>query len=86
MRDSSEHYCNIMKSFKVAQLDTLLLAKGKAGTGQKADKARDVAWLYTEAEIREHKKNQRMAGLPAIMTQGREPGQTSLDDFFPSGA
>ncbi len=46
----------------------------------------DVAWIYTQAEIKEHKKNRRMVGLPAILTNGREQGQTSISDFFGSSS
>ena len=70
-----------MKSFKVADPDTLLAANKKTSRGTKADKAMDVAWCFTPAEIKEY-KNRRMEGLPAILTDVREQGQTSIRDFF----
>ena len=51
-----------MKSFKVAQLDTMLAVKGKAGRGTKADKALDVSWCYTPEEIKEYKKPESPGG------------------------
>ncbi len=74
-----------MKRLKVADLDALLAANGKTGRGTKADKAMDVAWCYTPADIRECKKKQRLEGLQAILTNGREQGQTSIRDFFQQG-
>ena len=41
VRDASGHFCDIMKSFKVADMNAMLAAKGKAGRGTKADKATD---------------------------------------------
>ena len=52
VRNASGHFCDIMKSFKVAQLDTMLAVKGKACRGTKADKALDVSWCYTPEEIK----------------------------------
>ncbi len=85
MHEQTEHYCDIMKSFKVADLDALLAAKGKPSRGTKADKAMAAAWCYTPAEIREAKRARRMAGLPAIISNGREQGQTSITEFFQQG-
>ena len=51
VRNASGHFCDIMTSFKVAQLDTMLAVKGTAGRGTKADKALDVSWCYTPEEI-----------------------------------
>ena len=82
VRDASGHFCDIMKSFKVAQLDTMLAVKGKAGRGTKADKALDVSWCYTPEEIKEYKNKSRLEGMPAIMQGEREPGQASITAFF----
>ena len=60
VRDASGHFCDIMKSFKVADLNAMFAAKGKVGKGTKADKALDVSWCYTPEEIKEYKNNSRL--------------------------
>ena len=80
VRNASGHFCDIMKSFKVAQLDTMLAVKGRAGRGTKADKALDVSWCYTPEEIKEYKSQSRLQGMPAILNS--EPGQASITTFF----
>ena len=82
VRDASGHFCDIMKSFKVAQLNAMLAAKGKAGRGTKADKAMDVSWCYTPEEIKEYKSKSRLQGMPAILNSERQPGQASITTFF----
>ena len=82
VRNASDHFCDIMKSFKVAQLDTMLAVKGKAGRGTKADKALDVSWCYTPEEIKEYKSQSRLQGMPAILNSQREPGQPAITTFF----
>ena len=82
VRNASDHFCDIMKSFKVAQLGTMLAVKGKACRGTKADKALDVSWCYTPEEIKEYKSQSRLQGVPAIMQGEREPGQASITTFF----
>ena len=82
VRNASGHFCDIMKSSKVAQLDTMLAVKGKACRGTKADKALDVSWCYTPEEIKEYKSQSRLEGVPAIMEGEREPGQASITTFF----
>ena len=52
VRNASDHFCDIMKSFKVADLNAMLAQKGKAAKGTKADKAMDVSWCYTPEEIK----------------------------------
>ena len=82
VRNASDHYCDIMKSFKVADLNAMLAQKGKAAKGTKADKAMDVSWCYTPEEIKEYKSQSRLEGVPAIMQGEREPGQASITTFF----
>ena len=55
VRNASDHYCDIMKSFKVADWNAMLAQKGKAAKGTKADKAMDVSWCYTIEEIKSTK-------------------------------
>ena len=80
VRNASDRYCHIMKSFKVADLDAMLAAKGKVGRGTKSDKALDVSWCYTPEEIKEYKSQSRLQGMPAILNS--EPGQSSITTFF----
>ena len=82
MRDAGNHFCDIMKSFKVADLNAMLAAKGKVGKVTKADLTLDVSWCYTPEEVMEFNNNRRLPGLPAILTNGREPGQQSIRDSF----
>ena len=82
VRNASDHYCDIMKSFKVADLNAMLAVKGRAGRGTKADKAMDVSWCYTPEEIKEFKSKSRLQGMPAILTSEREPGQSTITTFF----
>ena len=82
VRNAGDHFCDIMNSFKVAQLNALLAAKGKVAKGTKADKAMDVSWCYTPEEIKGHKSQSRLQGMPAIMQGEREPGQASITTFF----
>ena len=82
VRNASGHFCDIMKSFRVAQLDTMLAVKGKACRGTKADKALDVSWCYTPEEIKGCKRQSRLQGMPAILNSEREPGQASITAFF----
>ena len=82
VRNAGDHFCHIMNSFKVAQLNALLAAKGKVAKGTKADKAMDVSWCYTPEEIKEYKNKSRLEGMPAIMQGEREPGQASITAFF----
>ena len=71
-----------MKSFKVADLNAMLAAKGKAGKRTKADKAMDVSWCYTPEEIKDYKSKCRLQGVPAILNSKREPGQITIEIFF----
>ena len=82
VRNAGDHFCDIMNSFKVAQLNALLAAKGKVAKGTKADKAMDVSWCYTPEEIKGYKSQSRLEGMPAIMQGEREPGQASITTFF----
>ena len=82
VRNASDHFCDIMKSFKVADLNALLAAKGKVAKGTKADKAMDVSWCYTPEEIKGHKSQSRLQGMPAILNSEREPGQPAITTFF----
>ena len=82
VRDASGHFCDIMKSFKVAELNAMLAAKGKVAKGTKADKAMDVSWCYTPEEIKGHKSQSRLQGMPAILNSEREPGQPAITTFF----
>ncbi len=82
VRYASGHFCDIMKSFKVADLNVMLAEKGKVVKGTKADKALDVSWCYTPEEIKEYKRQSRLEGMPAIMQGEREPGQASITTFF----
>ena len=82
VRNASDHFCDIMKSFKVAQLNGMLAAKGKACRGTKADKAMDVSWCYTPEEIKEYKSQSRLQGMPAILNSEPEPGQASISAFL----
>ena len=77
--NAGDHFCDIMKSFKVTNLDALLAAKGKAAKGTKADKAFDVSWCYTREEIYEYKSKSRLQGMPAILNS---PGQPAITTFF----
>ena len=82
VRDASGHYCDILKSSKVTDLNAMLAVKGKAGRGTKADKAMDVSWCYTPEEIKEYKSKSRLEGVPAILNSEREPGQPAITTFF----
>ena len=82
VRNAGDHFCDIIKSFKVADLNAMLAAKGKAGRGTKADKAMVVNWCYTPEEIKEYTSKSRLPGMPAIMQGEREPGQSSITTFF----
>ena len=82
VRNASDHFCDIMKSFKVSDLNAMLAQKGKAAKGTKADKAMAVGWCYTIEEIKEHKNKSRLQGMPAILNSEREPGQASITAFF----
>ena len=79
VKNASEHFCDIMKSFKVADLNAMLAQKGKAAKGTKADKAMDVSWCYTPEEIKEYKNKSRLQGMPAILNS---PGQPAITTFF----
>ena len=79
VRNASDHYCDIMKSFKVADLNAMLAQKGKAAKGTKADKAMDVSWCYTPEEIKEYRSKSRLEGMPAILNS---PGQPAITAFF----
>ena len=81
VKNASTHFCDIMKSFKVADLNAMLAAKGKVCKGTKVDKAMDVSWCYTPEEIKEY-NNSRLQGVPVILYSEREPGQPSLERFF----
>ena len=78
MHKGQEHFKYGLKTFKVAELDKLLTEKKKPTTGQKADKAMAVAWIYTRQEIEQWKERQRTVTTPAIM---RQP---NLHQFFAS--
>ena len=82
VRNASDHFCDIMKSFKVTDLNAMPAAKGKAGRGTKADTAMGVSWCYTPEEIKEYKSQSRLQGMPAILNSEREPGQASITAFF----
>ena len=82
VRNAGDHFCDIMKSFKVADLNTMLAAKEKVAKGTKADKAVDVSWCYTPEEIKEYKSKSRLQGMPAILNSQREPGQPAITAFF----
>ena len=82
VRNASGHFCDIIKSFKVADLNAMLAQQGKAAKGTKADKAMDVSWCHTPEEIKEFKNKSRLQGMPAILNSAREPGQASITTFF----
>ena len=82
VRSASDHFCDSMKSFTVADLNAMLAQKGKAAKGAKADKAMDVSWCYTPEETKEYKSQSRLQGMPAILNSEREPGQTAITTFF----
>ena len=73
----TDHYTDILKSFKVADLDRLLIAKNKRPRGVKADKVQQVSWCYTPAEIQDAKRQLRAEGLPAILQR-----VVTLDHYF----
>ena len=79
VKNASTHFCDIMKSFKVADWNAMLAQKGKAAKGTKADKAMDVSWCYTIEEIKEYKNKSRLQGMPAILDS---PGQPAITTFF----
>ncbi len=60
----------------------MLKAKGQKAKGNQPDKAQMVAWIYTRQEIDAWQAAQNLITLPAIMANGREPGQTSTRDYF----
>ena len=59
MHKGQEHFKYVLKTFKVAELDKLLTEKKKPTTGQKADKAMAVAWIYTRQEIEQWKEMEK---------------------------
>lgn len=79
MNDGQKHFKKVLQTFKVAQLDQLLKAKGNTCKGRKEDKAMQVAWTYTPQEIEAWQAAQNPITLPAIMTQ------TSILDFAQQG-
>ena len=72
----TDHFTDILKSFKVADLDKLLIAKGKTPRGVKADKVQQVSWCYTPEEMQQEKRRLHAAGLPAVLRQA------VLDQYF----
>ena len=82
VRNAGDHFCHIMNSFKVAQLNALLATKGKVAKGTRADKAMDVSWCYTPEEIKGHTSQSRLQGMPALLNSERQPGQPAITAFF----
>ena len=66
---------------KVAQLDELLIKKGVKPRGVKAEKAMEVAWRYTKAEIAAWRAKQEELTPPALLSAPR-PSQPTLHNFF----
>ena len=89
MREIMEFQVEVMKTFKVVELDELLSAKGKKVKGRKEHKAMEVAWCYTKETIAEWRRNRQITEPPALMlNRGKrtsEPtssNQPTLDKFF----
>ena len=69
----------VTKTFKVAELDELLRAKGKTVKGMKAQKAMEVAWCYTKEEIATWRRQRQTTEPPALMLN-RGSRQPTLDE------
>ena len=83
VRAQSEWQVEVNK-LKVAQLDELLNKKGVTPKGLKAEKAMEVAWRYTKAEIAEWRAQQRQTLTPpALLDTPRPPSKTLVDYFTP---
>ena len=82
MRDIMEWQVEVMKTFRVSELDELLRAKGKKVKDMGVQKAMEVAWVYTKEEIAEWRRQRKTTEPPALMVN-RASRQPTLDDFFP---
>ena len=84
MREIMEWQVEVMKTFKVVELDELLSAKGKNVKGRKEQKAMEVAWLYTRDEISQWRRERQSTEPPALLVnrQKRTSDQGTLDKFF----
>ncbi len=83
MRDFAEWNVEIAKSFKVSELEQLLVAKGKSPKGLKPQKAMEVAWCYTREEIATWRRQRRQAAGPPALMVDRGSRQASMTEFFP---
>ena len=84
MREIMEWQVEVMKTFKVGELDELLSAKAKNVKGRKEQKAMEVAWLYTRDEISQWRRERQSTEPPALLVnrQKRTSDQGTLDKFF----
>ena len=81
MRDMAEWQSEVTKTFKVAELDELLSAKGKSVKGKQAQKAMEVAWCYTKEEIATWRRQKQDFEPPALLVN-RDNRAKTLDEFF----
>ena len=83
LRDLMQWQVEVMKIFKVSELDELLNKKGKIVKGRKEQKAMEVAWCYTKEEIATWRRQRQDLEPPALLAN-RERA-TTLDEFFKKG-
>ena len=81
LRDILQWQVEVMKTFKVAELDELLNAKGKSVKGRKEQKAMEVSWCHTKEEIAIWRR-QRQALEPPALLVNRDNRARTLDEFF----
>ena len=81
LREIMQWQVEVMKTFKVAELDELLSAKSKSVKGRKEQKAMEVAWCYTKEEIATWRR-QRQAIEPPALLVNRDNRAKTLDEFL----
>ena len=83
LRELMQWQVEVMKIFKVSELDELLNKKGKIVKGRKEQKAMEVAWCYTKEEIATWRRQRQDLEPPALLVNRERV--TTLDEFFKKG-